>query len=161
MRNVRSTHDLACDPETFWKTFLDSEYTKKFHLEELGFTEYEILEQTDSMRKVRVVPKLNMPGPVMKLLGDRFGYVQEGTLDRNKSEFRWRMIPSTMADKLIVHGVVRIQLRDGGLCRRVDDVTLDAKVFGIGGLIESSTEKQLHDTWKKEHAFLDRWLRDR
>jgi hypothetical protein len=161
MRKARATHDLACDPETFWKIFLDEAYTTKLYRDELGFRELEILEQSETARRLRGVPKLNMPAPVTKLLGDRFGYVESGTLDRGKSEWHWRMTPNTMADKLRTEGLLRIEPLDGGRCRRTDEVTLEAKVFGIGGLIESSAEKEVRDAWQKEYAFLDRWLRDR
>ena len=50
---------------------------------------WRVLEQklTDEtlIRKVEVHPLVeNMPGPIKKVLGDRFGYVEEGTLDRKK-----------------------------------------------------------------------------
>jgi hypothetical protein len=160
MRELRSSHTLACDPDTFWKVFLDPAYTKKLYLEELGFKELEIQEQTETKRRLRGVPKLNMPGPVMKLLGDRFGFVEDGTFDRAKNEWRWKLTTNTMSDKLFTSGIVRIEPLDGGRCRRNDEVKLEAKVFGIGGLIESSTEKELQNAWKREYAFLDRWLRE-
>lgn len=159
MKKLRVTTELDCDVETFWKVFLSEDYNKKLFYDIFGFTEMVIVSQTDTTRRIRVIPKLNMPKPVMKLLGDSFGYQEEGRLDRDKNEWHWKMLPNTMGDKLKTEGVVRI-VADGDKCRRTDEATLEAKVFGLGGLIESSTEKEIRDAWDKELAFLKRYLKE-
>ncbi len=160
MRKLSSTTVFECDVETFWKVFLSEDYNKKFYFDELGFREMEVVSQTDTTRRLRAVPKLNMPKPVMKILGDSFGYEEEGRLDRDKNEWHWKMIPNTMRDKLKTEGVVRVEAAGDGKCRRTDEATLEAKVFGVGKLIESSTEKEIRDAWDKETAFLKRYLAD-
>jgi hypothetical protein len=42
--------------------------------------------------------------------------------------------------------------------RRVAEILIEAKVFAVGGLIESSAEKQLRDGWDKSAVFMNRWL---
>ena len=39
-----------------------------------------------------------------------------------------------------MHGTVRIEPSGDGHCRRTDQFTVEAKIFGLGGLIESSIE---------------------
>ena len=158
MRNATATHTIDCNIETFWKLFLDEAYNKRFYLDELGFKEFEILEMTDTLRRLRGVPKLNMPKPVMMFFGDSFGYEEVASLDRDKNEWRWKVIPNTMRDKLRTEGVIRLEAMGNDKCRRIDEVNLEAKVFGIGGLIESSTEKEVRDAWEKETRFMNRWL---
>jgi hypothetical protein len=158
MRKATSTSVYECDVETFWKVFLSAEYTKKFYLEELGFPQFEIVSQTDTTRRLRAVPKMDMPKPVMKILGNSFGYEEEAHLDGNA--WHWKLLPNTMRGKLITEGVIRIEAAGDGKCRRNDEVTLEAKVFGVGGLIESSTEKEVRAAWSKEEAFMKRYLKD-
>jgi hypothetical protein len=158
MRKATATSEFPCDVDTFWKVFMDKDYNRAFYLEELGFPQLEVLEQTETTRRLRAVPKMNMPGPVMKILGDSFGYEEVGTLDRSKSEWRWKMIPNTMSDKLRTDGVVRVEAAGEGRCRRIDEVSVEAKIFGIGGLIESSAEKEVKSAWAKEATFMKRWL---
>jgi|GEM_PF-1927164 len=43
-------------------------------------------------------------------------------------------------------------------CRRTDHFSVEAKLFGLGGLIESSIEKELQSARAKEYAFLKRWI---
>jgi len=159
MRKVTSTTDLPCSIDKFWEVFFDEAYNRAFYLEEMGFPELKILEQTDSSRRIRAIPKLDMPKPVMKVLGDRFAYEEDGSLDRATNTWRWKMIPSTLPDKLLTSGVIRVEAQGDGI-RRFDEATLEAKIFGVGKLIESSTEKEVRGAWEKEAAFLRRWLKD-
>jgi hypothetical protein len=158
MRRATATHAIPCDPETFWNAFWDDAYNRALYLETMGFKELAVLEKSETQRRMRIVPKMNLPGPVAKLLGDRFGYEEVGTLDRAKNEFRWKMLPNTMADRLSTEGSVRIEPAGAGKFQRVDNFAIEAKVFGIGSMIEQSAEKEVRAAWETESAFLTRWL---
>jgi hypothetical protein len=60
-------------------------------------------------------------------------------------------------DVLAMSGTVGVQALGDGQCRRTDHVCIEAKIFGLGGLIESSIEKELERARTKEYAFLVRW----
>ncbi len=158
MRRLSRTLDIACDADAFWAIFFDDDYVKKLHREGLGFREIEILERTDTRRRLRAVPSLDVPEPVARLLGDRFGYVETGSLDRARGEWRWSMAPNALGDKLRTEGTIVVEATGEGRARRRDEVVIEAKVFGVGGLIESSAEKQLRASWEREAAFLNRWI---
>lgn len=159
MRKVTSTTDLPCTVEKFWEVFFDEAYNRAFYLEEMGFPEMTILEQSETGRRMRATPKMDMPKPVMKVLGDRFAYEEHGTFDRAQNLWIWKMVPSTLPDKLLTSGVIRIEARGEGI-RRFDEATLEAKIFGVGKLIESSTEKEIRSAWDREASFLRKWLLD-
>src|SRR5688572_9253211 len=109
MKSASSRRTVDCDVETFWKTFFDPEYTRRLYLEALGFKKFEILEQTETLRRTRGVPKLNMPKPVVSLLGDSFGFDEEGRFDPAAQTFRWKLVPNTLRDKLRNEGSVRVE----------------------------------------------------
>jgi len=161
MRKANAAHVINCDIETYWKVFLDAEFTKKMHLDELGSKKLEILELTDNERRMAIVPTLAMPGPVMKALGDSFGYEEVCSLDRERNIWSWKLVPNKMTDRLKTSGTMRLEAMDDGKCRRIDEATMEAKVFGIGGLFERSTEKEVVSTWEKEASFINRWLAER
>jgi len=58
----------------------------------------------------------------------------------------------------VADGAARVELAGDGQSRRTDDFCVEAKVFGLGGLIESSVEKELRRARAKEYAFLTRWV---
>lgn len=160
MRKITGKNEIQCGVADFWDIFLDEAYTRALH-QELGSKEMEILERTETTRRLRVVPKLNMPGPVTKLLGDRFGYEEQATLDRDRNLWTWKLMPNTMKDKLRTLGTMRVEAAGEGRCVRHEEASIEAKVFGVGGLMESSTEKEILATWDKEAAFMNRWIADK
>ena len=111
-------------------------------------------------RRLRVVPTMNAPKAVQKVLGDSFGYVEEGSFDKAKSEWRWKMVPNTLSGKLMTGGVVRIEAAGEGKCKRTDEVTIEAKIFGVGGLIEKTAESETRSFWDKSTPFMKRWLKE-
>lgn len=156
------THEINCDVETFWKIFLDKDFNQKLFLEELKFPEFQISDQRETdnelTRRVTGTPKMDLPGPVAKLLGSNFRYTEEGKLDKKTKVWTWKMIPSAMADKLRQEGSMRIEALPNGKVRRVAEIVNEAKVFGIGGLIESSAEKQLREGWDRSAVFMNKFI---
>jgi hypothetical protein len=162
MNRFTMTHEINCNVETFWKTFFDATFNEKLYLEGLKFPEFKILDQKETdaqiVRKAAGKPKLNMPGPIMKILGDSFRYTEDGTFDKATKVWRWTMTPSSMADKLKQSGSLRLEAVGDTKVRRVAELTIEAKIFGLGGLMESSGEKQLREGWDDSAVFMNRWL---
>lgn len=156
------THEINCDVATFWKLFFDKEFNNELFLQVLGFPEYQTLDQQETetaiTRKVSGRPKMNMPGPVEKLLGANFRYTEEGKLDRAKGLWTWKMTPSAMADKLRQEGSLRVEPIGDKKCRRIAELINEAKVFGLGGLIESTGEKQLREGWDASARFMNSYI---
>ncbi len=159
------THEIHCTPETFWTVFLDKEFNERLYKEGLEFPSFEILEQRETdkevFRRAAGKPKMNMPGPVMKLLGDGFRYTEDATLDKATKTWRWKMTPSTLADKVRQEGTLRVEPVGDKRCRRVVEIVMEAKIFGLGGLMESSAEKSLREGWDKSAIFLNKWIADK
>lgn len=156
-------HEINCNADTFWKVFFDKEFNEKLYRESLGFPEFNILDQRDTettiVRKVTGQPKMDMPGPVAKLLGSNFRYTEEGTFNKAKKLWTWKMTPSTLADKMRNEGSMTIEAIGDSRVRRIADIIIEAKIFGVGGLMESSAEKQLRDGWDKSAVFMNQWLK--
>lgn len=157
------THEINRNAETFWKVFFDKDFNTKLYKENLGFPEFTIVDQRETetglVRKVNGTPKMDVPGPVAKLLGSNFSYREEGTFNKATKIWQWKMIPSTQPDKIRNEGTMRIEPIGDTKVRRIAEITLEAKIFGVGGLIESSAEKQLRDGWEKSAAFMNNWLK--
>lgn len=166
MKTSTTSALLPCTPETFWAAFLDESYLTALYLEELEYRAFAVIEIGETSRKLRIVPKMKLPAPVAKLIGESFTYEEHGTLDRARSEWTWRMVqPANLGptskprkDVVTMHGTVRVEATGDGHCRRTDEFSIEAKIFGIGGLIESSIEKELRTARAKEYAFLARWV---
>lgn len=165
MTNFTLTHEIQCSTDTFWRIFLDQEYNKKLYLEGLGFAGYDILEQRETAdsvtRKVKGAPKMKAPGPIAKLIGPNFSYIEDGKLDRATGLWTWKVTPSAMAEKVRNEGKLRIEPIGSDRVRRIAEIVVEAKVFGIGGLIESTLEKQLREGWEASVPFMHKWLAEK
>lgn len=159
MKTLSHSVVLPCSRETFWKIFLSPEHSKALYLDVLGYRACDVLEATETSRKLRIVPKVALPGPLEKILGD-FRYEDHGTLDRDKHLWTWRMVPPPGGGKQIVttRGSLRLDAVGETQCRRTDELVIEAHVFGVGGMIESQAEKEARAGWDKEDAYLRRKL---
>ncbi|HEY7956276.1 MAG TPA: DUF2505 family protein [Polyangia bacterium] len=156
MKTVTGTSVLPCSAETFWKVFLDEGYTRGLFLDALQFKDFSVIELTATSRKIRVVPKVNLPGVLQKLVGDSFAYEEHGTLDRAHNEWTWRMVPRK--EIVATRGKVRVEPIGDAQCRRHDEVIIEGKIFGLGGVIEATAEKEVRASSAKEHTYFLRWL---
>ena len=164
MAKFTMTHDIKCDVEKFWQLFFDAAFNDALFKKELGFPSYKVLEERDSerelFRKVSGEPKMEVPGPIAKVLGDKFAYTEEGRLEKPAKVWRWPMIPSVKADKIKQNGVMRVEAAGPGKCRRTAEITMEANITFIGGMIESMGEKQLREGWDKSAQFFNRWIKE-
>ena len=158
MRRFTLILEFAIDLDEHWRLFLDDDVERRMYLERLHFPKYELLErrETDAelVRKIRVVPKLDVPAAVAKLLGDSFSYSEAQTFDKKSRVYRARITPSALADRLSSEATVRADATGPGKCRRTVDISVEARFFGIGGLVEGALEKNLRNGWVDSAAYL-------
>jgi hypothetical protein len=162
MGKFTMTHEIRCNADTFWKTFFDKDFNVRLYKEALGFPDFSVTEQTDDgatiHRLAAAQPKMDVPGPLQKLIGPGFRYQEDGTMKKAEGVWRWKMIPSTLADKLFTSGTVRIEPMGEDKVRRVAEMEIVAKIFAVGGLIESTAEKQMRDGWDRSASFMNKFL---
>lgn len=163
MATFTMKHELDCDTERFWKLFFDKEFNEKL-FKALEFPEWKLLDvketDTEIVRVVKATPKMEAPGPVAKIFGASFGYDEEGRFDKATKVLKFVVKPNTMGDKLRNEGTVRCEAIGDDKCRRVVDVIAEAKVFGVGGMIESSLEKSFRTGWQKSADFINKWVKE-
>jgi hypothetical protein len=163
MATFTMRHDLECDSERFWKLFFDKDFNEAL-FKALAFPEWKLLDtkETDTqiVRTVKATPKMEAPAAVAKLLGSSFGYDEVGTFDKAKQTLKFVIKPNVMTDKLRNEGTVKIEPRGDGKCTRVVEIVAEAKVFGIGGMIESSFEKSFRSGWQQSADFINKWVKE-
>jgi uncharacterized protein DUF2505 len=163
MRRFVLTQDIAADVATHWKMFFDPDLERELHLTWLKSSDYRVLESRDSdaeiVRKIRVVPKLDLPGPVAKLIGSGFAYTEAGNFDRKAQVWRSRLTPGVLSERMHAESVVRCEPAGAAACKRTCELTVDARIFGIGGVVESAFEKNLRQGWTQAAAFLNAKLK--
>jgi hypothetical protein len=79
-------------------------------------------------------------------------------MKKSEGIWRWKMAPNTLADKLFTSGTVRIEPIGSDKVKRIAEMSIEAKIFAVGGLIESTAEKQMRDGWDKSAIFMNKFV---
>lgn len=150
---------LKFSKEHAWDLLADPEFQRRMYLEGLGFESIEVpafAERNGMLERVlKAVPKVDLPGPVRKVLGERFGYEEHQHFDRAKDLWTWRLVIPTVGDRLRISGDIRIRADGDGACVRTTNFEIEAKIFGVGGLLEKTTKKETLQNYEKSAAFLN------
>lgn len=167
MADARIEHVYDCDEDTFWnKVFLDSEYNRRLFKEALGFPVYDEVkreERDDQVKRViEVVPKTgDMPAALKKLVGENIGYREEGVLDKKARRYRVTVIPNRLADKLTITGELFTEPVGEKKCRRVYKAHVEARVFGLGGLIEKRVIADIENGYSLGAKFTNQYIAEK
>jgi hypothetical protein len=161
---VRIEHDFECSENAFWETFLNTEYNKEMFCQRMKFPRWELLKfelsDEEMQRLVEVEPYVaELPGPIKKVIGDNIRYKEEGKLDRKAGSYSFRILPSKLAEKILISGKQFTQSLGEHRCRRVFEAEVEIKVFGIGSMIEKNIVSDLRKSYDVGAAFTQDYMR--
>jgi hypothetical protein len=162
-------HTIETDVDTFWnKLFFDTEFNRACIVDFLGFTTYEVLEDSRDpdgtiRRRVECAPKIELPGPARKVFGDSVAYTEIGRFDPAQRKYFVRVEPKAKVamDKIKTTSEIWAEPRGDKRCERIVQVETTVKVFGLGTLIEGFVEQQTRDQYAKAAEFTNQWIRDK
>jgi hypothetical protein len=166
MADARIVHDIFASEDAFWKVFFDKEFNEALFLRTLGFDSWKIVSLEESADKIeRVIeatPKLgDLPGPLKKLVEGGVSYRERGTFVRAQRSMKVVVEPSKMADKLAISGTIHTESTGERSCRRIYDAVVNAKIFGIGGMIEGRILGDIKASYEKAAEMTNRWVKEK
>jgi hypothetical protein len=166
MSDARIEHLIQCSDDTFWKLFFDAEFNRKLFYDELGFEAWKLVSLEDGEsridRVVDVIPKMgDLPGPLKKLLEGGAGYRETASFDKAAKRMKIVVEPNSLQGKLHITGLLYTQPSGDGKCRRVYESNVVAKIFGLGGMIESRIQSDVKASHEKAAEFTNRWVKEK
>ena len=103
-----------------------------------------------------------MPAPVKKVLGgDTLAYTEEGTFDKKTKRYTFKVIPSMLPDKTKVSGELWVEKLGDKKIARFTKISVEVKVFAIGGKIEDSILSDLKTSYDKGTAFTNEYIKEK
>lgn len=166
MPEATVAHEIDTDEETFWKTiFFGEEFNKKLfegHLKFPTWSQVEFKEDDAKItRRVRVDPPTgDLPGPMKKLIGDKFSYFEEGTYDKKTKRYSFKVLPSVLADKMKVSGEIWVEKISDNKIRRKARIEVQVKIFAVGGMVEDRTLVDVKKSYDQGAAFTNQFLKE-
>jgi hypothetical protein len=160
-------HLFDTDEATFWpKVFFDREYNHRLYHEALRYKRWELLEQREEpggaiVRRATMEPAFEVPALLKKAIGDGISYTEEGRFDPATRRWRYTITPNRMADKLTTRGEYWVEARGAKQIERICTVDLEAKIFGVGGALESFIEKQTREAYDTTMRFTNAFIREK
>lgn len=158
-KNLAIRQLLDCSVEEFWEQIFRSEEFNLYLYEGLGF-EYELQDWNPDTgyRRARVWPRHQMPRAVARVLGERFSYIEEGTLDAITGSYHFTVTPSTIADRIRARGTVSIEAVSPHQCERRVTLEIGADLLGLGRLIETYFVATTRAQYAKNAALVNDYL---
>jgi hypothetical protein len=155
-------HEIACSEPRFWELFFDEAFTHDMIVKGLDFGTCDIEPVKEAgdrkTRVMRVIPKLDVPAPVAKLLGPKLGYTEEGTFFITKELWTYTLRLSVLSERIRLGGKLRIEPIDDTKCWRISELWCEVRILGLGKMVEKAAEKNMRDGWNKSAAWMNGWL---
>jgi hypothetical protein len=150
---------LDCSEKEFWQRIFCCEKFNAYLYEGLGF-KYELQEWNPDTgyRRAKLWPMQQMPKAVARVLGERFSYVEEGTFDAEAERYDFRVITSSVADRIRVKGTVVVDAVSPQQCERRVTLEIGADVLGLGRLIEAYFVATTREEYAKNAALVNEYL---
>lgn len=166
MADTRIEHTIHTSQETFWKIFFSEDYNQELFLKELEFDAWKIVTLDDKPdrieRVVDVIPKIpDLPGPLKKLAEGGASYRERNVFDKKTNKMSVVVEPSVLGGKLSIVGTIRTEPFGENQCKRIVELGVTAKVFGIGGLVEHRILAETKTSYDKAAAFTNRWIKEK
>jgi hypothetical protein len=167
MPEITIKNEINTDEDTYWKECVfNPPFNEKLYKEGLKFPEWKILDSKDDetklTRRVQVDPPVgNLPAAVKKVIGDRLSYIEEGTFDKAKKKYSFKVIPSSMADKTKVVGEMWVEKLGDKKITRFTKISVEVKIFMVGGLVEDRILSDLRTSYEKGTAFTNDFLKEK
>ncbi|MFJ5780189.1 DUF2505 family protein [Streptomyces sp. NPDC093094] len=157
MRQFTLVHEVLGTPRAFLTWFLDDRREEDLYKGALRYGEYTTTEarETDTVAYRRAVfsRPLDLPGALAKLVGGGHRESQDGRLDKAAGVWSWKIAPGALADKIRQEGTLRLEPQGTDRTRLISEHEIEAKIFQVGGLFETSLEKYTRQEWDRLTAF--------
>jgi hypothetical protein len=166
MPEVTLRHEIDTDEDTFWsKVCFDEAFNTKMYEGGLRFPKWKVLESKDDdaklVRKVQVEPATGeLPAAIKKVLGDKLAYTEEGTFDKKAKRYTFKVTPSTLSEKTKINGELWAEKIGDKKIRRMCRISVEVKVFMVGGMIEERILTDLKKSYEDSTVFTNKYIKE-
>ncbi len=166
MPEVTLRHEIDTDEDTFWsKIVFNESFNKQMFEGAMKFPSWKLVENKEDDAKIsrRIdvdPPKADLPGPLKKVIGDSLAYREESTFDKKSKRLTFKVTPSAMSDKTKINGEMWTEKVGDKKIRRMCRVSVEVKVFMVGGMVEDRIIQDLKTSYDASATFTNKYIKD-
>lgn len=148
---------------TYWRdVWLNIPFLQQLYCGEMGFVAVELIEQQGDLergmkRRLRMHKPIQGPTAVQKVLGTVMILDEESEFDPAAQCWRYRVVPSRLADRLDVSGSVTLQESADGIEEQTAD-ELTFHMFGVSSLIEPYMARETKQAHVQRIEYIQRYI---
>lgn len=165
MIEYRIEDDFEVTAEQYWEVFFSQDYNDALW-EELQ-VDWELLELTRSgegdaatlMRRMKLAPRREVPGPLKKLVKDGISYEEQNLWRKKDSAMDIIITPNFGANKFEHVGLFSVKDIGEGRCRRTFEAKCSCAIAIVGKAIEKHIVGEVKDSYAASTKFNHAWFK--
>ena len=151
----------GCNVEEFAAIYFSEDFNTQVAphvgMKERTLVELRTLDDGSEVRRVKMVPSVNLPKPVLALTGGADIVYYEVSTYNPKTQTVAYNIDSDANDTIDVRGKISFLKAPTGT-RRLIEGTVKVSIFGLGGIIEKVIENEVKKGYDKIGAYMQTYI---
>ena len=148
-----------CEPRRYLEEYFNGEGRSRRETEGCTAVSWKILESSRDggvwRHVAESIEKLDAPLPIRKIFGETVRMEEHASwrTDGNVIEIEYR--PDKMQKKISIRGTIRAEDLGDGKTRACFDVDVVYRIFGVGGLLEKISAKEMPKAIESDCAYFN------
>lgn len=162
--HFRIEHQLGVSAPDYWRFLFDPELEVAVK-QAAGLKRFDVKTRHEGaamVREVEVLPNIEVPAMIAKLVGDNIGYHETDRVPKTGAmRYEWLVVSHALPDKLAMGGSFVVEPAGSRCCQRVIEGEVKVKIFGVGGIVEKFIVFEVEKTYAIVAREQERWIRAR
>jgi len=162
---ITSQQTFHVDLVRYFELLVDGETRARREVEGSGSVSYRVLSRTVEggvcRYRAELVSRVDAPAAVRKIIGQTSRMEEEITFREGGNVAQVRYRTDSLGDRARLEGELRARAAGPGRTEVTLDLTVEIKMFGLGGIIEKMIDKELREHLAKDVAFVNAHLASR
>ena len=157
-------YDYDVAAESLWRNLFNPEMeaAMKKAADLLQWNVTTVKEGGKSVRTVKVLPSIELPGAIKKIVGEKIGYTETDWVPLTGDMFYdWSVRSDAVGDKMTMTGIFKVESLGENRCRRTIAGDINVKIFGVGGLLEKFMVSEMEKMYAKIAVAQEQWLKQK
>lgn len=162
---LRTEAIYHCEPEFYLEQYFDGERRSEREVKGRGNLSFTVIESHCEgevwSHVAECISRIEAPLPVRKIFGENTRMEEHASWRRSTNTIEMEYKPDTLRKRISMKGTIRVGPAGEGKCRVLVEVDVIFKLFGVGGLLEKFSAKEMPIAIAKDCAYFNEHMAPR